>query len=69
MQQHFLEKYDVITSTSALPWRHGAVIKDIEKRLEFHCYQVCNDIINFIKTRRKKVQAKEFVFLNLLQNL
>lgn len=38
----------------------GAVIKDTVKRLEFHRYQVCDDIINLIKTRRKKVQAKEF---------
>lgn len=47
----------------------GVVIKGTKKRLEFHRYQVCEDIINLSKTRRKRVQAKEFVSLSRLDAL
>ena len=47
----------------------GVVIKGTKKRLEFHRYQVCEDIINLSKTRRKRVQAKEFVSLSRLNAL
>ena len=45
------------------------MIKGTKKRLEFHRYQVCEDIINLSKTRRKRVQAKEFVSLSRLDAL
>ena len=43
----------------------GVVIKGTK----FHRYQVCEDIINLSKTRRKRVQAKEFVSLSRLNAL
>lgn len=47
----------------------GVVIKGTKKRLEFHRYQVCEDIINLSQKRRKRVQAKEFVSLSRLDAL
>ncbi|MGX5866541.1 ISLre2-like element ISLhe10 family transposase, partial [Lactobacillus helveticus] len=67
-QQQSEERYDGITQKKKVPVLYlegdGVVIKDTKKRLEFHRYQVCEDIINLSKTRRKRVQAKEFVSLS-----
>lgn len=72
-QQQSEERYDGITQKKKVPVLYlegdGVVIKGTKKRLEFHRYQVCEDIINVSKTRRKRVQAKEFVSLSRLNAL
>ncbi|NHL92778.1 ISLre2 family transposase [Lactobacillus helveticus] len=72
-QQQSEERYDGITQKKKAPVLYlegdGVVIKGTKKRLEFHRYQVCEDIINLSKTRRKRVQAKEFVSLSRLDAL
>ncbi|WP_406842486.1 ISLre2 family transposase [Lactobacillus helveticus] len=72
-QQQSEERYDGITQKKKVPVLYlegdGVVIKGTKKRLEFHRYQVCEDIINLSKTRRKRVQAKEFVSLSRLDAL
>ena len=72
-QQQSEERYDGIVSKKKVPVLYlegdGVVIKGTKKRLEFHRYQVCEDIINVSKTRRKRVQAKEFVSLSRLDAL
>ena len=72
-QQQSEERYDGITQRKKVPVLYlegdGVVIKGTKKRLEFHCYQVCEDIINLSQKRRKRVQAKEFVSLSRLDAL
>uniref|UniRef100_UPI000C7659CC UPF0236 family transposase-like protein n=1 Tax=Lactobacillus helveticus TaxID=1587 RepID=UPI000C7659CC len=72
-QQQSEERYDGIAQKKKVPVLYlegdGVVIKGTKKRLEFHRYQVCEDIINLSKTRRKRVQAKEFVSLGRLDAL
>ncbi|ALI52347.1 ISLre2 family transposase [Lactobacillus helveticus] len=72
-QQQSEERYDGIAQKKKVPVLYlegdGVVIKGTKKRLEFHRYQVCEDIINLSKTRRKRVQAKEFVSLSRLDAL
>jgi hypothetical protein len=72
-QQQSEERYDGIAQKKKVPVLYlegdGVVIKGTKKRLEFHRYQVCEDIINVSKTRRKRVQAKEFVSLSRLNAL
>lgn len=48
----------------------GVVIKGTnKKRIEFHHYQACEEIINLRRTRRKRVRAKGSVSLNRLDTL
>ena len=72
-QQQSEERYDGITQRKKVPVLYlegdGVVIKGTKKRLEFHRYQVCEDIINLSQKRRKRVQAKEFVSLSRLDAL
>lgn len=44
-------------------------MQELQDFAEKKGYQVCEDIINVSKTRRKRVQAKEFVFLSRLNAL
>lgn len=66
-------RYDGLQNKKKVPVLYlegdGVVIKGTKKRLEFHRYQVCEDIINLSKTRRKRVNAREFVSLNRLDAL
>lgn len=73
-QQESEERYDAVVTKKKVPVLYlegdGVVIKgNNKKRLEFHRYQICESIINLSKTRRKRVNAKEFVSLNRLDAL
>ncbi|WP_434062982.1 UPF0236 family transposase-like protein [Lactobacillus kefiranofaciens] len=54
VQQQSEERYDGITQKKKVPVLYlegdGVVIKGTKKRLEFHRYQVCEDIINLSNT-------------------
>ncbi|WP_201780436.1 UPF0236 family transposase-like protein, partial [Lactobacillus kefiranofaciens] len=54
VQQQSEERYDGITQKKKVPVLYlegdGVVIKGTKKRLEFHRYQVCEDIINLSDT-------------------
>ena len=73
-QQESEDRYDGVTEKRKVPVLYlegdGVIIKGTNKRrIEFHRYQVCEDIINLSKTRRQRVNAKEFVSLNRLDAL
>lgn len=72
-QQESEERYEEVTEKKKVPVLYlegdGVIIKGVKKRLEFHRYQVCESVINLSKTRRKRVNAKEFVSLSRLDAL
>ncbi len=72
-QQEADERYDGISQKRRVPVLYlegdGVMIKGTKGMLEFHRYQVCEDIINLSRTRRKRVHAKEFVSLSRLDAL
>lgn len=73
-QQESSERYDAVIQKRKVKALYiegdGVIIKGInKKRMEFHRYQVCEGVSNLSKTRRKRVNAKEFVSLNRLDAL
>lgn len=66
-------RYDAVDAKKKVPVLYlegdGVVIKGIKGRLEFHRYQVCEGIANVSRTRRKRINAQEFVSLSRLDAL
>ncbi|GBA97993.1 hypothetical protein LJCM1025_17570 [Lactobacillus gasseri] len=62
-QQESEDRYDTVTEKKKVAVLYlegdGIIIKGTNKRrIEFHRYQVCEDIINLSKTRRQRVMPK-----------
>lgn len=66
-------RYDAVDAKKKVPVLYlegdGVVIKGTKGRLKFHRYQVCEGIANVSRTRRKRINAQEFVSLSRLDAL
>ena len=66
-------RYNAVDAKKKVPVLYlegdGVVIKGTKGRLEFHRYQVCEGIANVSRTRRKRINAREFVSLSRLDAL